>query len=323
MSGETITVETGCRLHFGLLSFGQTTGRNFGGIGVMLERPSAKLSITASDGFRVEGPAAKRVAEFAQRFFQRHGIAAPPDCTLQLLDAIPAHLGLGSGTQTALAVAAGLRRWLGLASPNAAHLAADVGRAKRSSIGTHGFLQGGLMLDAGRAAGEPLGKIAARVKFPREWCVVLILPQAELPGLHGNREQSAFAQVRAVPQARSETLLQLAAEQIVPAVERVDFARFSDAIYQYGHEAGLCFESIQGGPFATQRVADRIDWLRKQGVMGVGQSSWGPGVFAWTRDDDEARQLANLIAAEPLFKACRTVISRARNGGAEISVGMT
>ena len=40
------------------------------------------------------------------------------------------------------------------------------------------------------------------------------------------------------------------------------------------------FKPWQGGIYAHPRTAALVDLIRKRGVRGVGQSSWGPAVFA-------------------------------------------
>jgi predicted sugar kinase len=43
----------------------------------------------------------------------------------------------------------------------------------------------------------------------------------------------------------------------------------------------MLFASVQGGSYNGLEVASTIATLQAMGVQGVGQSSWGPGVFAW------------------------------------------
>ena len=42
-------------------------------------------------------------------------------------------------------------------------------------------------------------------------------------------------------------------------------------------------------PYNGADVTALINWLIRQGVMKVGQSSWGPGVFAWFESESHAR----------------------------------
>lgn len=318
MTTGDVTVETGCRLHFGLISLGKSPGRNFGGVGVMLDAPRLQLSVTASDCFRTVGEQAPRLETCAAAFLACHDISDWPQCVLELREALPPHAGLGSGTQTALAVAAGLRRWLAMPPGDAAALAADTGRAQRSAIGTHGFLQGGLMFDEGRLPEDAVGRLGGRVELPHAWHVVLAVPMAEPSGIHGQHEALAFEQLPPVTRAREEALRSLAQQELLPAAQSGDFEVFAESVYRYGHEAGLSFAELQGGPFASPAVAERIDWFRSHGITGCGQSSWGPGVFAWARSRPAAERLAQAVAEEPLFQSCTIRIAGVKNEGAKI-----
>ena len=65
---ETYRIRTASRLHFGLLSFGQTERRQFGGVGLMVQRPGLELSAAPAEEFSVEGPAAERIWAFARQW---------------------------------------------------------------------------------------------------------------------------------------------------------------------------------------------------------------------------------------------------------------
>src|SRR5439155_1500559 len=89
--------------HFGVLDLRGDLGRRFGGIGAAVPAPSLLLEARPAPELRAEGPDATRALAFAQRFAAHHGIQ--PRVHFCLHRTIPAHAGLGSGTQLALAVA--------------------------------------------------------------------------------------------------------------------------------------------------------------------------------------------------------------------------
>ena len=112
-----IEVACACRLHFGLLSFGRSSGRQFGGAGVMVDGPAVRLSVTAADRLQTAGPLADRARDFACRWAEYAGFPADPSsalaCRIEIQSAAPEHSGLGVGTQLALSVAAALTAWFG------------------------------------------------------------------------------------------------------------------------------------------------------------------------------------------------------------------
>ena len=75
---------------------------------------------------------------------------------------------------------------------------------------------------------------------------------------------------------------------MLPAIERADCSAFGDALYEFGRLAGECFAAAQGGPFANAFNERLVEAIRGYGVAGVGQSSWGPTVFAVVANETEA-----------------------------------
>src|SRR6201999_4402051 len=92
--------------------------------------------------------------------------------------ALPAHSGLGSGTQLALAIARAIAEIYEIdADPPA--LARAVGRAQRSAIGTWTFAGGGLVVEGGRRRDrDESGPLIARLAFPESWRCVVAVPTA-------------------------------------------------------------------------------------------------------------------------------------------------
>jgi predicted sugar kinase len=107
---------------------------------------------------------------------------------------------------------------------------------------------------------------------------------------------------------------------MVPAAEAGEFDRFSRSLWRFGHQAGQCFAAVQGGPFAGVRSARLIEAMRGAGVEGVGQSSWGPTVFALVEDARAAGPLIEQL--EPHLARGDTVIVAEPNAvGARITRG--
>ena len=84
----------------------------------------------------------------------------------------------------------------------------------------------------------------------------------------------------------------MAGAAILPAAEAGDLEAFGEAVHEFNRRAGEPFAAAQGGPYASPAVAGLIGELRQLGVAGVGQSSWGPTVFAVVGDIDIALSLA-------------------------------
>ena len=65
----------------------------------------------------------------------------------------------------------------------------------------------------------------------------------------------------------------------------------------------------------------RVEALRKAGVSGVGQSSWGPTVFALQPDRAAASELVATLQKAPEFADCEFIVAAAENNAAEVTVG--
>ncbi len=319
MTSPRVHISAPSRLHFGLFSFGHTDQRRqYGGVGVALASPRCELEFVGDtpDGLRTSGPDSERVAEFAQRWAARH--RAEVDCDITVHRVIPSHIGLGSGTQLALTVAKGLHYVTGSPDGTVKELAESVQRGLRSAVGTYAFAHGGMIVEKGKRSDQSLAPLDQRVRFPETWRFVLFRPPKQT-GLSGAPESDAFCNLPPVPTEITKRLEALANEQLVPAAENADFETFSTSLYQYGITAGSCFKSCQtGGAFASPAIQSMVALLRDWGISGVGQSSWGPTVFALVRSGADAQQLVHRVSHEGPgdFKHWQAQVSAIDNHGA-------
>lgn len=313
----TVRVSSPSRLHFGLWSLGQTEQRQFGGIGAMLDRPAHELSFYPAKELSVVGGPAARIVEFAERWggFQR----IRPNCRIVVQQQIAEHVGLGSGTQLALAVAAGLNAMFDLPSQSPQELAVSVGRGLRSAVGTYGFVFGGLIVEQGKLPGETISPLDCRIDLPSAWRFVLARPQS-LSGVAGDDELAAFAELPPIAPAVTEELIALARDGLVPAAATCDFARFADSLHRYGRLSGECFAARQGGPYNGPALAALVERIRSLGHVGVGQSSWGPTIFAVTQSAQAAAELAAALSRDGGSDKLELTIAAPCNSGACIEV---
>jgi beta-RFAP synthase len=307
----TISIRSPSRLHFGLLSVhsADVGGRRFGGVGLMIDRPGVRLSLQPAPAWTATGPCAERALEFAKHFIA----TVPSERRLGALhvqvEQCPAeHVGLGVGTQLALAVARGLALMTGLEHEDAAALARRVGRGARSSLGIHGFQHGGLLVEGGKTPDTAIAPLVARQPFPEAWQVLLVQPRG-LCGAHGTREVEAFASLTPSDRdhARTEALCRLTLLGILPALLERDLPAFGEALHEFNRKAGEWFQVWQEGVYSHPRVAELVDAIRGQGTAGAGQSSWGPTVFA-------------IDAPERLLAVVRTLVDRGAFADDEWSV---
>lgn len=313
-----LVVQTGARLHFGLLAHGAEIPRRFGGAGVMVSGCGFRLRGTISDTDDVRGDeaTARRVGEFVStiRTTWAPSVSLPP-CRIDVEQAIPPHAGLGSGTQLGLAVARLVTSLAGQTDLSAVKLAQLAGRGLRSGLGVHGFGQGGFLVDGGKRDANSVAPLVSRLEFPAAWRFVLIIPR-EHNGLSGAAEKAAFSDMAGMPVATTEHLCRLLLLQMLPAVAEADFAACSDAIYEYGRVVGEYFAPYQGGVYSSALARELVPQLREQGYTGVGQSSWGPTLFVLCPSEAAAAELCGTLQREARCPNCDVLTAAPLNHGA-------
>lgn len=293
----TFRLQTGSRVHFGLFGGFTDRGRSYGGLGAMASEPGLKLRIAPADRMEFEGDQAERLREFTRKWLAATGHRPPSPCRIVLEQSPDSHVGLGTGTQIGLAVSALLYRFYFGEVPAVETLARSTGRGQRSAVGTYGFQRGGFIVDSGKATGEELSRLDFHCDLPVNWRFVFI--QTSHPGgLSGGAENRVFQQAKNRLVDHQQELVALTRETILPALLQEDFESFSEAIFRFGKTSGSYFAHVQGGPFNGPRITELVGQLRQSGIRGVGQTSWGPTVYALARSADEAEQIADLLAGQ-------------------------
>lgn len=326
---RVVTVHAPGRLHLGFLDPGGSLGRRFGSLGLVVEGFETRVELTTATRRRVTAatPSAQaeieRVEAHLAALCQRTGLDAP--LHLHLEQVLPAHAGLGSGTQLALAVGRAFAMWHGLEVPSTT-LARWLGRGLRSGVGIGGFEQGGLLVDGGPGTDGQPAPVLSRVAFPEPWRVVVVLdPQHR--GLSGPEEKQAIAALPPMPQAIAADLCHQVLMRVLPGAACADFAPFAAGVTRVQQQLGAHFAPAQGGrPYTSEAVGRLIQWIgdatREPGDgqnagAAIGQSSWGPTGFAILPSQRQAEAVVEAARAAQMIAPHLTVqIVRGRNLGA-------
>jgi beta-ribofuranosylaminobenzene 5'-phosphate synthase len=310
-----VTVSVPARLHLGFLDLNGGLGRRFGGIGLAIDGLGTRLIIARAGSSEISGPDADRVSQHLQKLERLLSLGSKH--RIRVLEVVPAHAGLGSGTQLALAVASGLRTLHKLPLDIAGD-ALRLGRGARSGIGIGLFSHGGLVVDGGRGNRATAAPIICRLPMPENWRVLVILdPQRQ--GIHGPEEATTMAALPAMCAGDAARLCRLVLMQALPALADHDLENFGAAIKELQIRLGDYFAPAQGGArFMSPDVGAILDALDNAGAFGVGQSSWGPTGFAFAKSPEDAVRLASAAARQARSKGLDIRICQALNRGAQI-----
>jgi beta-ribofuranosylaminobenzene 5'-phosphate synthase len=282
-------VSVGARLHFGFQNLSLAQQRLYGGVGVALDDPVVDLEATQSSGVDCDDdgvwPYLDRVVE----------VLDVPGAAVTVHERFPRHVGLGSGTQLALAslvaVAGAYDR-----DVDVRDVAPALGRGGRSGVGVATFERGGFVVDGGHptelftaappATGEwDVPPVVARHRVPEDWRFVLAIPDVS-PGASGADEDASMrsAVERADP-GIAEDIATLVTQSLLPAAATGEAAGFGDAVARLGRLNGAWYADEQGGVYRPPAGTIIEHLSAVPAVAGTGQSSWGPTVYALTRAD--------------------------------------
>ena len=319
----TARVTVGGRLHLGFTNLSLAHDRLYGGIGVALAAPRLSLRARPADAVECDDPVVREYAARAVDLLDLPGVA------VEARERLPAHVGLGSGTATALAaLVATAEAYDRTTDPRA--LAPALGRGGRSGVGVAAFEDGGAVVDVGHptalftdeppATGEwTVPPVAARHPVPDDWRFLLVVPDAD-EGRSGDAEdRSMRAAVERADAATADRVAGVVARRLLPALAEGAVGGFGAAAAEVGRLNGSWYADEQGGLYRPPVGALVASLAEEPSVTGAGQSSWGPTAYGVT---DAARADDARAAGERALDAAgvdgRVTVVAGRHGGARV-----
>jgi len=283
-----VTVETAARIHFGFQNLSLAHDRLYGGVGVALAEPAIRLDAAPADAVVCEDEGVRPYVADAV------GVLGVDGARVAVAERFRRHVGLGSGTQLALAALVAIAEAYDRdVDPRA--LAPELGRGGRSGVGVATFEGGGFVTDVGhpteRFTTAPPGPgswtvppLIGRWTLPDSWRFLLVTPTGH-EGRSGETEDQSIRSV--VERADAEIADQIATlltRRLLPAVAEGDLTAFGDAVSRLGRLNGAWFADEQGGVYRPP-AGPLIEGLNTSDVIvGAGQSSWGPTVYGVTSE---------------------------------------
>ncbi len=309
-----LKIITPSRLHLTLIDMNASIGRVDGGIGLTIDKPVISIWAEKSSIVEITGK-----SEHIERMKNSAAMLLPEGegIRISIEKDYPSHIGLGSGTQAALAAAMAVNKIYNLGL-NVYELAIKVGRGGTSGIGVAAFENGGFILDGGHRFSEkktflpsaasklPPAPVLLRTDFP-EWDIVVAVPEQK--GASLKREVNIFQKECPIPLRDVEKLSHTILMQLLPALVEEDIVTFGESINKI-QEIGFKKREVELQPVSLQLM----QVLRDGGAYGAGMSSFGPTVYAFGEDAEALKRRAE----EFLGEAGHVFVTRARNEGARI-----
>lgn len=320
----SVTVITPSRIHIALIDLNGSLGRVDGGIGLTLDRPGFRVTAHVSDEMEIVGSdeSARRAGEVIEILKGKCEIGP---ARIEIEKSIPAHVGLGSGTQLSLGIAQAVCRLYGInLSPQ--EIAFMAGRGGTSGIGVAAFSCGGFIVDGGHkysregektsflpssaSKGVQPPPVTVRYDFP-DWDVLITIPNCK--HISGTEEVKLFQSLCPLSLDDIQSLSHIILMKLLPALVQQDLESF-------GHAVDL-IQSIGWKKVEVQEqdpiVRLTMSFLKDNGAYGVGLSSWGPAVFCF------GKNLGVLKAKTQAFLSSMNAsgicfLTKARNSGAAI-----
>lgn len=327
MEGQKLKVyvKTPARLHLGLIDLGGELGRIFGGIGVAINHPNVILEAQPFPSPTVEGEKSNTVKLLVERFLKKYHVE--DKATVNVKQTIPEHMGLGSGTQLALAVATALAKLFHVEA-SIRDLALAMGKGTISGVGTAVFEKGGFVVEGGLKNEKnkrfPTPKnfppVIFHQPFPDDWLFVVAVPNVKR-GFTDEEEVPAFRQLPPMRAQEVGKICRLTMMKLLPSLIEHDIKNFGSALTQIQVIVGEYFAEVQGGKFSSPVVKECIEHMQKLGASAVGQSSWGPTFYGLVQGKKQAQKLQSHVQAF-LNKGVggKAFYVKANNRGADIKL---
>lgn len=315
-----IEITTPSRLHLTLIDLNASLGRVDGGAGLSLERPGMKISALETNG----GVSVTGDSEHLERMKQAAETVIPEGggIHIQVETSYPSHVGLGSGTQSALAAGWAVNQMYGLGM-GVREIAALVGRGGTSGIGVEAFEHGGFIVDGGHrfsdkgafspsaASRVPPGPVLFRHDFP-DWPVVVAIPR--LKGASDKHEVDIFKKHCPIPLHEVQAVSHIILMKMLPALMEEDMVSFGDAVNRI-QEVGFKQREVA---LQQREVTQCMHIMREAGACGAGMSSFGPTVFCVAEESEKVKDAVSEYLTSTI--GGEVFVTRASNTGAKTIV---
>jgi beta-ribofuranosylaminobenzene 5'-phosphate synthase len=285
------------RIHISLADMGHASLRSFGGVGFSLDCEPTVVEFEPCGTIEIDGAEVLDVRaqlELSELIERLRAVREKVGFRANIKSVPRQHIGLGSKTSLALSIVAGANavNHLGFSNDEMQQLS---GRGSASGVGLHTFFQGGLVWDAGHRfvpgihlspssakLATSVPPLMARVPFPSEWCVALLLPDE--PTMSGEEEAKFFNENAPVTKGDALETMAILYHGVLPAFILKDYEAIGLAL-QSLHRVGFKMRELQR---CSTRAQSCLAALFERG-LAAGVSSVGPLLYVVVPRSDRER----------------------------------
>ncbi|KSW11869.1 hypothetical protein CF15_03455 [Pyrodictium occultum] len=290
---ERVLVSAPAHLHAGNMDLHGGLGRLYGTVGFTISRPRLVLEAWRCSGTRAEGPDAERAEELAERLGGRLGL---PGLCVRIHESIPRHVGMGSTTALALALARAYQLLYG-GGFSLEDAALALGRSTVSALGFYSFTRGGMVVDGGfrlEERGRSIPPLIARYELPAGWRFVVAVPREPLPAILEvkEREDEILDAMPIMSEEMAMKASRIVLMKLMPAAAEARLRELLEALEEFNSLLGEYWAARQKGRYCCPLVEEGIRLLHRLGAAGAAQSSWGPTFYTIAPSLSEALRIA-------------------------------
>jgi len=315
-----VDIESSARLHLGFYTI-SASGMAYGSMGLAISRPEVTVQVRKADRLKIRNLTQVTIEKDVKEVMKRLNL---PGAEVNVLKAIPRHVGLGSTTQLQLSIGYALSRIYRL-KYSIRELAFIIKRGIVSGIGIAAFKHGGFILDTGRLLSEDgicepknpaeIPSVMFRRPLPKSWRFIVVMPR----GIRGldEREEKPVLEAPETNHRLERELHETVLLHMLPALARGDARNFGRALTKVERLVGRYFSKFQGGEFCCWETEEMVRSLLDGGAYGAGQSSWGPTAYGLIEGSKRAEKLLDymLRSAEKVGVEAEIFMVQPRNRG--------
>ena len=290
---KVLTLNSPARIHIGFLDLEKDSLRKYGSLGLTVTKFFYKIRIESSNKLEIDCKnklTKSKILKIIDILKKENDLS---NFKISVCDEIPAHNGLGSGTQLALSVGYLIAEFNKL-KLDINQLAFLFRRGRRSGIGIECFKKGGFNIDAGKLKGSIKPPLSIfNMKWPKDWKILLILDK-NLEGLHGKKEVQEFKELKKIHKNKTNLNCKSLLMNIIPGLIEKNFEEFTKGIRAI---QDMMSETFYGKrtKYASISIEKIFKNLNKKGIKCYGQSSWGPTGFVFVENSKKRNELSKYL----------------------------